>query len=624
MDTRRVNAELKRHLSELQNDSSEDVKEFKRTKSIKYYGFSGFVQDEELIYVDKTPFIQHLLENKEKAIHLVIPSGFGVSTNLQMLRQYACHTQQTALNKAFFKKTTIHEAGQAFQKKHQGQYTILFLSLPFSYHFSYSNKSRRQLLLGTLSDEILDYRGAFSDREKLFNTEELKKLEERTEDPILIKQSLAILIERLKSYYDKPVILLIDQFDHPLLSEKLTSDEYEDCATLLNDWLEPAIQSPHLHKAFIVSISGLFNGDKLSLKSYSLLDHCFRDDFGFNEAELKSVISQYFAIQHRERVYQHIRFCDGYFQFGSKQLFRIWHTLEQIASNRDYPAKCLRNAAKYAPRHIFIDQILEQVDVSVQKDFWRLVHHNAILISTSQPTPYRQGYKTPSEFWNLLYLRGCITLKPLENGFYRICIQSAGFHHLLKRTSGKNIELYNGIRRCLSMLNRAIALENHHPLINNFWHIALLFAIIYFRGLNAGLELSLLTLAINETMKPRLDTTSFLSTTQKTEIFELAAKLEIPDWEFDGFISRDEHNINYDEVTHELELKETLLKQQKLLSLQSTFRKKLTELESLPVIKGYCEAKAHSRVDNYFIFKEAVDKQKGAVVIVPTISVLRK
>jgi hypothetical protein len=156
--------------------------------------------------------------------------------------------------------------------------------------------------------------------------------------------------------------------------------------------------------------------------------------------------------------------------------------------------------------------------------------------------------------------------------------------------------------------------------INHFWSIALLLPVMYFGGLNAGLNFSLLTIAINETVRPTLNTTSYLSSNQKTTLFELAAELEIPDRYLKQLRASDEHDIDHDEAVDELELKETPLKQRSLLAYQYAFRKKLTELESSPLIKGYCEAKTscHDGMEKYFLFNEAVSRQEGTVAIVPS------
>ncbi len=161
-------------------------------------------------YVDKTLFIQKLLEEGTEVALIPRMRRFGKTLNLSMLRYFF---EKTKTDTGYlFKDLAIWKNKEC--RALQGKYPVIFLSLKDIKHASW--KKTFESLQRVLAKEF--QRHNYLLKGKTLGEEEKEDyfaIVRKESSQTLLEQSLQILSEWLHRYYKKRVILLIDEYDTP-------------------------------------------------------------------------------------------------------------------------------------------------------------------------------------------------------------------------------------------------------------------------------------------------------------------------------------------------------------------------------------------------------------------------
>ena len=164
-------------------------------------------------YIDKTMYIKHIIDNKSKVILITRPRRFGKTLNMSMLKYYFDCTIKDS--KELFESLKIMKQDKEYTSK-LGYYPVIYLTLKdaglMSYDLMIMQLKTIMMELYYEHKYLLD--GEMSEGERtIFN----KILAANANDVELIN-SVKMLSKLLNQYFDKPVILLIDEYDVPLQS----------------------------------------------------------------------------------------------------------------------------------------------------------------------------------------------------------------------------------------------------------------------------------------------------------------------------------------------------------------------------------------------------------------------
>lgn len=123
----------------------------------------------------------------------------------------------------------------------------------------------------------------------------------RPSDTIL-SLSLELLTLWLYEYHKKPVIILIDEYDTPMI-EAWIRGYYDEMASFMREWLGAGLKQEHGHALFRAVITGILRIAKESIFSElnnldvasPLMIGPFSDKFGFTEPEMKCILDAFHA-----------------------------------------------------------------------------------------------------------------------------------------------------------------------------------------------------------------------------------------------------------------------------------------------------------------------------------------
>ena len=291
------------------------VEDFKRLVDNGYY------------FVDKTLMIKELLENKETVNLFTRPRRFGKTLNMSMLQRFFEATEKS--NAYLFDGLKI--AAYPEHMAYQGQYPVISISLKSMKQASYTDAfymyknliakeyEKHKIILE--SNQILD-----SEKEVFQNI-----MEQRADQNVYLN-SIRTLSDILAKYYEKNVIILIDEYDVPL-ENAYHEGFYDDMTNLIRSCFESALKTnPSLEFAVLtgclrVSRESIFTGLN-NLKTYSITKNKFSQYFGFTQKEIQEILQNFSLEQYAGTI---AKWYDGY-RFGLTEIYNPWSVLNCIDS----------------------------------------------------------------------------------------------------------------------------------------------------------------------------------------------------------------------------------------------------------------------------------------------------
>ena len=283
--------------------------------------------DNEYYFVDKTLMIKDLLENKETVNLFTRPRRFGKTLNMSMLQRFFEATEKS--NAYLFDGLKI--AAYPEYMAYQGKYPVISVSLKSMKQASYTDAfymyknliakeyEKHKIILE--SNQILD-----SEKEVFQNI-----MEQRADQNVYLN-SIRTLSDILAKYYEKNVIILIDEYDVPL-ENAYHEGFYDDMTNLIRSCFESALKTnPSLEFAVLtgclrVSRESIFTGLN-NLKTYSITKNKFSQYFGFTQAEMQEILQNFSLEQYAGTI---AKWYDGY-RFGLTEIYNPWSVLNCIDS----------------------------------------------------------------------------------------------------------------------------------------------------------------------------------------------------------------------------------------------------------------------------------------------------
>ena len=295
------------------------------------------VIDSGYYFVDKTLMIKDLIVNKVKVGLFTRPRRFGKTLNMSMIQRFFEKTDES--NAYLFDRLKISEYPECMQ--YQGQSPVISISLKSMKQGSYKDAFHMfKVLIAREYDrhKVILKSGKISDSEKdLFHS----ILTQKAEDAFYL-DSIKFLSDIMVKYYNKNVIILIDEYDVPL-ENAFYQGFYTDMVNLIRSVFESALKTnPSLDRAFLtgclrVSKESIFTGLN-NLDIFTIISPMFTDSFGFTPDEITDIL-KYYKLEDKANEIKD--WYDGYL-FSDTQIYNPWSTINHIKNltvNPNYPCK---------------------------------------------------------------------------------------------------------------------------------------------------------------------------------------------------------------------------------------------------------------------------------------------
>ena len=359
-------------------------------------------------YVDKTGLIEQLLNNWGEVNLFTRPRRFGKTLNMSMLKCFfEIGTDQSLFDGLYISKN------QDLCDAYMGKYPVISISLKGVNADSYENA--RSLLKRIVMEEAKMHRIIMSGNrlDDIDKAEYMSLVTGEMGDDTLV-YSMKTLTALLEKYYEKKVIVLIDEYDVPLA--KANENGYYDQMVLLvrnlfenvlktNSSLKFAVLTGCLRVAKESIFTGLNN-----FKTNSILDEEYDETFGFVDDEVKEMLHYYGQDTHYETVKE---WYDGY-RFGNADVYCPWDVINYCDAHRRNPMLPPENYWTNTSGNDVLKHFIESAGAAkglAKTDLERLVNGEIVEKDIREDLTYNELYASMDNLWSTLFMAGYLTHK---------------------------------------------------------------------------------------------------------------------------------------------------------------------------------------------------------------------
>lgn len=375
-------------------------------------------------YVDKTKFIEELV-NDMTAVHLITrPRRFGKTLNLSMLK-YFYDIEGNTENRKLFDGLYI---SNSLAMSEQGKYPVIFLSFKdVKADSSLEMMENIAILMKNLYDKF-EYI-----REKL-NQSNLMEFDEiwLKKDNANLRGALLNLCSYLKEYYNQDVILLIDEYDTPMVSA-YEHGYYDEIKMFFTTLYGSALkENSALKKAVLTGImriskENIFSGLN-NVKVNSILEDDFAEYFGITEKEVEKSLIEYGL---EERLPEVQKWYNGYI-FGGVRVYNPFSITNFLDRKKIMPYWVNTSS------NTLINKVLKEASSSIFEELSKLFQRETINKTIDVYSNFNE-LKNTEQIWYLLTNAGYLTpVEEIDFGKYSIRIPNEEVHYFFERDFIRN------------------------------------------------------------------------------------------------------------------------------------------------------------------------------------------
>ena len=408
-------------------------------------GLSDFKEliEEDFYYFDKTKFIDEIVKDGAKVKLFTRPRRFGKTLNMSMLK-YFFDVEKKEENRKLFKDLYI-EKTESF--KEQGQYPVIFLSLKDLKATTWEIMEKD--IKSTVASLFLEYEDLYYELGE-FDKPLFKKIATKEEGIENLKEALKVLVKILYKKYNKKVVILIDEYDSPLVSAYINGyygkakDFFKTFySTVLKD--NNYLQMGVLTGIIRVIKAGIFS-DLNNLRTYTILSDDYTDSYGLTEEEVEKSLNDYGIGQEISKVKD---WYDGY-KFGDSEVYNPWSILNFLQD------KELRAYWVDTSGNDLINNVLKMKNKNIITALERLFNGEGLRQNLSGTSDLSKILSN-DEIWELLLFSGYLTIEEkIDQDNYILRLPNKEVKSLFRKTF---IETYIARGSKLSFLMESL-IEN--------------------------------------------------------------------------------------------------------------------------------------------------------------------
>ena len=375
--------------------------------------------EEDCYYFDKTNYIEELLKDKTEIKLFTRPRRFGKTLNMTTLK-YFFDVRNAEENRKLFKDLYIEES-EYF--KEQGQYPVIFITMKDLKKNTWEQMYfAAKSLISNLYNEFEFIREKLNEKDLI----EFEKIWFKKEDGDY-DNSLRLLSEYLYNYYQKKVVLLIDEYDNPLIVAN-QNGYYKEAINFYRNLYSSALKTNlNLKMGVLTGIvqvakEGIFSGLN-NVKTYNILGDKFETFFGLSEEEVENAL-KYFGMTYE--IEEVKKWYDGY-KFGNAEVYNPWSIINYL-SDRGLQAYWVNTSD-----NALIYDNLKNSTVDVFKDLEALFEGKAIKKEISPFFTFEELSKFDG-IWQLMVYNGYLKVnEKLSNDEYMIKIPNYEIQTFFKK-----------------------------------------------------------------------------------------------------------------------------------------------------------------------------------------------
>ena len=369
------------------------ISDFERIRELNYY------------YVDKTGLIKTLLQGEMDQVTLITrPRRFGKTMAMNMVASFLDIRKDS---KELFDGLEISKEKEIC-KNWMNQYPTLFLSLKDVDGTTFENAFN---MLKFVISSLCSQNSYLETGENIRENEKdiFSRLRSQTASITDIKGSIVTIMNMMQSYYEKPVILLIDEYDVPIA--KASNDGYyKEMLEVIKGMLSTALKDNSSLKFAVITgclkiaKESIFTGTN-NFVSDTISSTRYNEYYGFTQQDVDKLLADAEIEEKAELIKE---WYDGY-NFGEFEVYCPWDVMNYLRDLQNdlnaRPVSYWKNTSDNAIIRSFIDY----TGAAIRKKLEVLIAGGSICQKIEEDLTYDYLHSSEDNLWSILYLTGYLT-----------------------------------------------------------------------------------------------------------------------------------------------------------------------------------------------------------------------
>ena len=285
-------------------------------------------------FIDKSLFIKHILDNQSAIALITRPRRFGKTLNMSMLRHFLDCNQKDSSK--LFEGLKIMEQGEKYTEK-LGAYPCIYITMKDVQGDNFEE------MLYFFQTQLIEL---FMEHLQLLKSEKVLEIDKERFNTILnlkankpqLQEAIKLLSRMLYVEHDKPVYIIIDEYDVPL-QNAYVNGFYDEAIKFFKTFYGITFKdNQYMEKTVLTGVSrvakeSIFSGAN-NFKVFTVLDDEFSEDFGITSEEIDKVLAD-FEIQ--ENVEEIKKWYDGYKIGKTEGIYNPWSILNFLTDRKLVP-----------------------------------------------------------------------------------------------------------------------------------------------------------------------------------------------------------------------------------------------------------------------------------------------
>ncbi len=356
------------------------------------------------LYVDKTAFIQEWWESGADVTLITRPRRFGKTLNMSMLECF--FSNQYAGRGDLFEGLEIWKDEKYRQL--QGTYPVIFFS--FAGVKAGNMKDMKAMVKIVIANLYGRYREILkSDKFDENDREAFRAVNEKMED-VKAQTAINMLCLFLQKYYEKEVLVLLDEYDTPM-QEAWIGGYWEEAAGFFRSFFDNTFKTnPYLYHGIITGITRISKesifSDLNNLNVVTTTSEEYAVSFGFTEEEVFGILERVGLGEEKEQV-KH--WYDG-FIFGSHtDIYNPWSITSFVKNNGKYSAYWVNTSSNG-----LLHSLVQTGKAEMKKTIETLIRGGSFQTMLDEQIVFNQLGSSETALWSLLLATGYLKVVAAE------------------------------------------------------------------------------------------------------------------------------------------------------------------------------------------------------------------
>ena len=388
--------------------------------SVGNQDFRSIIEN-QYFYIDKTSFIKEWWENGDSVTLITRPRRFGKTLNMSMVETFFSNTEKDQAK--LFQDLEIWKEEKYRQLL--GTYPVIYLSFATVKEPDYERTRRKICQLITnlyMKYHFLIEEGFLKDKEKDFYESISVDMDDNAATMAIYQLS-----DYLSRYYQKKVLILLDEYDTPL-QEAYVHGYWNELSIFIRSLFNATFKTnPSLERGLLTGITRVSKesifSDLNNLEVVTTTSKKYETSFGFIQEEVKEALKSFDLRDSFSKVKQ---WYDGFCFGEQRDIYNPWSITKYLDTKvfKPYWANTSSNQ--------LIARLLQQGTEDTKIKMEDLLNGKTITEILDEEIVFEQLDESENAIWSLL----------LASGYLKVCEMSEHETYILSLTNLEIMKMF--------------------------------------------------------------------------------------------------------------------------------------------------------------------------------------